>query len=60
MVNLFIVNKLDTWSSGLNNDFTLKDCLFGYIKLTDSDKYKYSGYGIDLTRVHILHYLMVA
>ena len=33
MVNLFIVYELDTWSSGLNNDVTLKDCLFGYIKL---------------------------
>ena len=30
-------------------DFTLGNCLFGFIKLTnnaDSDRYKYSGYGI--------------
>ena len=33
----------------LNTDFTLKNCLFGSVKLTrnaDPDKYKYSGYGI--------------
>ena len=42
-----IVNVLE---SSLNNfDPTLKDCLFGAVKLTknnDIDKYKYSGYGI--------------
>ena len=33
----------------LNADFTLTNCLFGYVKLTkkaDPDKYKYSIYGI--------------
>ena len=33
----------------LNADFTLNNCLFGYVKLTkkaDPDKYKYSIYGI--------------
>ena len=33
------------------DDFTLKDCLFGAVKLTknaDPDKYSYSGYGIGL------------
>ena len=33
-----------------NCDFTLKDCLFGGIKLAenaDLDKYIYSGYGIE-------------
>ena len=32
-----------------NSDFTLKDCLFGSVKLaknTDPDKFVYSGYGI--------------
>ena len=51
MVTLFIVNELDTWSSDVNTDFTLKDCLFGFVKLTentDRDKYKYSGFGIGL------------
>ena len=33
----------------LNTDFTLNDCLFGYVKLNknaDLDKYKFRGYGI--------------
>ena len=49
MVNVFIVNKLDTWSRDLNTYFTLKNCLFGFVKLTknfDIGKYKYRGYGI--------------
>ena len=36
----------------LNSDFTLKDCLFGGVKLaknTDLDKYIHSGYGIGFT-----------
>ena len=38
--------KLDSWSQDLNAVITLKDCLFGAIKLTknaDPDKYSYSG-----------------
>ena len=27
VVNLFIVYELDTWSQGLNTEFTLEDCL---------------------------------
>ena len=49
MLNLFIVYKLDTWSQDLNGHFTLKDCLFGSVKITknaDSDKYSYSRYEI--------------
>ena len=49
VVNVLIVYKLDTWSKGLNADDTLKDCLFGAVKLiknTNPDKYSYSGYGI--------------
>ena len=49
VVNLFIVYELDTRSRNLNTDFTLKDCLFGSVKLTknaDLDKYNYSGYSI--------------
>ena len=33
----------------MNTDFTLKNCLFGFVELTknaDPDKYKYSSYGI--------------
>ena len=51
MVNLSFVYELGTWSRDLNIEFTLKDCLFGSVKLTktaDPDKYKYSSYGIGL------------
>ena len=51
VVNLYISYKLDTWLKDLNTDFTLGNCLFGAIKLMendDPDKYKYSGYGIEL------------
>ena len=51
LVNLFIVYELDRWSQALKANFTLKDCLFGAVKLTtntDPDKYSYLGYGIGL------------
>ena len=47
--NLYISYVLNPWLKKLNTDFTLKNCLFGSVKLTknaDPDKYKYSGYGI--------------
>ena len=50
VVNLSTVYELDAYSKELSIDFTLKDCLFGTIKLTkntDPDKYSYSGYGIE-------------
>ena len=49
VVNLFIVYELDRWSQDLNVDFTLKDCLFGVVKLietADRNKSYYSGYSI--------------
>ena len=49
VVNLFIFYELDIWSRDLNTDFTLKDCLFGAVKLTKNagpDKYKCSSYSI--------------
>ena len=47
MVNLFTAYELDTWSRDLDIDFTLKYCLFRSINLNkNTDKYKYSGYGI--------------
>ena len=33
MVNLYIVYELDTGPRILNTDFTLKVCLFGFVKL---------------------------
>ena len=49
VVNLFIVYELDRLSQFLNATFTLKDCLFGSVKITknaDHNKYFYSRYGI--------------
>ena len=46
--NFCISYKSDTCSKDLNIDFTLDECLFGAVKLTnnaDTDKCKYSGYG---------------
>ena len=34
VLNLFIVYELDPRSHDLGHDFTLKDCLFGLVKLT--------------------------
>ena len=47
-MKLFMVYELDRWSQDLKAVFTLKDCIFGAIKLTknaDPDKYFYLGYG---------------
>ena len=49
VINLYISYTLNPWLRNLNIDFTLKNCLFGSVKLTknaDPDKYKYSGYEI--------------
>ena len=51
ITTFFIVFGLDTWSRDVNSDFTLKDCLFGGVKLVknaDPDKHVYIGYGIEL------------
>ena len=48
IVNLFIVYELDG-TRDLDIYLTLKNCLFGAVKLTknaDPDKYKYSSYSI--------------
>ena len=47
VVHVYIVYK--TTPDTKTSDITLKNCLFGAIKLiknSDVDKYKYSGYGI--------------
>ena len=47
MVNLFITCELDKWSRDLSKTFTLGDCLFGAVMLTEnagSNKYRYSCY----------------
>ena len=49
IVHLFIVYELGKWLQNLNVKFSLKDYLFGAVKLTKNsnpNKYSYSGYGI--------------
>ena len=59
VINLLIVYELDTWPQNITTDFTLKNCLFGSVKLTknvDLHKCKCSSYGIrfDLCSYHLL------
>ena len=49
VINLYISYTLVAQLRNLNTGFTLRNCLFGSVKLTkngDLDKYKYSCYGI--------------
>ena len=49
VINVYISYTLNPQLRNLNTDFTLRNCLFGSIKLTKNanlDKYKYSGYDI--------------
>ena len=50
VINLYISYTLGLQLRNLNTYFTLGNCLFGSIKLTqnpDLDKHKYSGYNIE-------------
>ena len=50
MVNLYIFYELNMWPQDLNAEFTLKDCLFGNVRITknaDPNKYSYSGCEIE-------------
>ena len=49
ILNLYIVYELSKWSRNPTNKFTLKNCLFGTVKLTrnaDKSKFTYNGRGI--------------
>ena len=49
VINLYISYTINLQLRNLNTDFTLGNCLFGFVKLTknaDRSKHKYSGYGI--------------
>ena len=49
VVNLYIVYELNIWWQDLNAEFTLKDRLFGAVKLiknANPNKHSYWGYGI--------------
>ena len=46
VINLYIT--CDTWSRDLNTDFTLRNCLFGTMKLNaNPDKFGYGSIGFD-------------
>ena len=48
-INLYIFYTLNPWLTNLNTDFTLKNCLFGSVKLNKNAnpyKYKFSDYGL--------------
>ena len=58
VVNFFFVSELDTWSTDLNTNFALGDCLLRAVKLSknaDPDKYGCRGYGIAFDARHNLH-----
>ena len=57
-VNIYIIYEYGA-SSSLNNDPTLKHCLFGAATVTknaDIDKYGYSGYGIGFDRKRVFSF----
>ena len=50
VINLYISYTLCPQLTNCNTYFTLSNCLFGSVKLTkitELDKYKYTGYGIE-------------
>ena len=49
VINIYITYK--TLAKNLNSEFTLRNCLFGAVKITnksntDKDMWRYNGYGI--------------
>ena len=49
VINIYVVYKLDLISSTRNIDYTIKNALFGAMKITkntDSSKNNYTGYGL--------------
>ena len=61
VVNIYIIYELGASTSNVN-DPTTKNCLFGAVTLTknaDIEKYKYSGYVLDLIEDQVFHLLVV-
>ena len=60
VINLYISYTLGPKLKHFNPDFALRNCLFGSVKLTnDLDKYKYTGYGIDLILVENIRNIII-
>ena len=60
IVNIYIVYETEKIVN-ISSYTTLKNCLFGAVKLTkhtDVDLYKYSGYGIAFDRKWFFHTLL--
>ena len=58
LINIFVVCKLDEWSTDLNMDFTLADCLFGTVKVGRyfyPDNHGYNSHGFDLMHIYNIH-----
>ena len=63
VINMYVSCILNQWPRDLNTDFTLGNCLFWFVKLTnnvDPDKYVYTGYGIRFNLRSVFIYLTVA
>ena len=48
-LSLYIVYELNTWPRNPTNNFTLKNCLFGTVKLVRNvikSKFTYNGWGV--------------
>ena len=57
-MNLYFSYMLNPWVRNLNTDFTLKNCLFEFVKLSKSanpDKYKILATAQHLILVHNFH-----
>ena len=62
IMNLHIVFEIKSWLFYNNNNFTLRNFLFGAAKLTinlDPDNYSYSGHVFYLMYVEFFNYQMV-
>ena len=62
MVNIYIVYEINLWNYTYSSYPTLGNCSFGAVKLVkiaDIDKYKSSGYGIDLIYNEISDFLLL-
>ena len=59
-VNIYIVYEINKTDNTTSSDPTLENCLFGAVTLTknaDTEKYKYSVFGIGFDRKRSFHFL---
>ena len=54
IINVYIIYNLGAWPRNFTNNFKFKNCLFGatnIVKISDKEKYVYSGYKITFDSV---------